>query len=56
VNLILSPAITINFTKAGVMAPDGRCKAFDAQANGYVRSEGAGLVRSEAFIESSGRR
>jgi acyl transferase domain-containing protein/acyl carrier protein len=44
VNLILSPAITINFTKAGVMAPDGRCKAFDASANGYVRSEGAGLV------------
>ncbi|HUY99683.1 MAG TPA: type I polyketide synthase, partial [Thermomicrobiaceae bacterium] len=26
VNLILSPAIAINFTKAGVMAPDGRCK------------------------------
>ena len=44
VNLILSPAITINFTKAGVMAPDGRCKAFDAGANGYVRSEGAGVV------------
>jgi phthiocerol/phenolphthiocerol synthesis type-I polyketide synthase C len=44
VNLILSPAITMNFTKAGVMAPDGRCKAFDAGANGYVRSEGAGLV------------
>ncbi len=44
VNLILSPAISINFTKAGVMAPDGRCKAFDARANGYVRSEGAGLV------------
>ena len=44
VNLILSPAITINFTKAGVMAPDGRCKAFDSRANGYVRSEGAGVV------------
>jgi acyl transferase domain-containing protein/acyl carrier protein len=44
VNLILSPAITINFTKAGVMAPDGRCKTFDARANGYVRSEGAGIV------------
>ena len=26
------------------MAPDGRCKTFDASANGYVRSEGAGLV------------
>lgn len=44
VNLILSPAITMNFTKAGVMAPDGRCKTFDSGANGYVRSEGAGLV------------
>ncbi len=44
VNLILSPAIAINFTKAGAMAPDGRCKTFDARANGYVRSEGAGLV------------
>jgi acyl transferase domain-containing protein/acyl carrier protein len=44
VNLILSPAITVNFTKAGVMAPDGRCKAFDSGANGYVRSEGAGLI------------
>ena len=44
VNLILSPAITINFSKAGAMAPDGRCKTFDARANGYVRSEGAGVV------------
>lgn len=44
VNLILSPALTVNFTKAGFMAPDGRCKAFDARANGYVRSEGAGVV------------
>ena len=44
VNVILSPAIAINFTKAGAMAPDGRCKTFDAGANGYVRSEGAGVV------------
>ncbi len=44
VNLILSPAIAINFTKAGAMAPDGRCKTFDAQANGYVRGEGTGVV------------
>jgi acyl transferase domain-containing protein/acyl carrier protein len=34
VNVILSPAVTVNFTKAGFMAPDGRCKAFDARADG----------------------
>ncbi len=44
VNLILSPAIAINFTKAGAMAPDGRCKTFDARADGYVRGEGAGVI------------
>ncbi|MEO8414897.1 MAG: SDR family NAD(P)-dependent oxidoreductase [Ginsengibacter sp.] len=44
VNIILSPAHSIAFTKAGVLAPDGRCKTFDAGANGYVRGEGGGVV------------
>jgi len=44
VNIILSPAVTIGFSKLQAMAPDGRCKAFDARANGYVRGEGAGVV------------
>ena len=44
VNVILSPAHSIAFTKAGVLAPDGRCKTFDHRANGYVRGEGGGLV------------
>ena len=44
VNVILSPALAINFSKAGAMAPDGRCKAFDSRADGYVRGEGAGVV------------
>jgi len=44
VNLILVPEIAINFSQAGVMAPDGRCKTFDARANGYVRGEGAGVI------------
>ncbi len=44
VNLILSPEVTIAFSHARMMAADGRCKTFDAKADGYVRSEGAGTV------------
>jgi acyl transferase domain-containing protein/acyl carrier protein len=44
VNLILSPEATIMFSKARMMAADGRCKTFDARADGYVRSEGCGIV------------
>jgi acyl transferase domain-containing protein/acyl carrier protein len=43
-NIITSPAIGIGFSKGGLMAPDGRCKPFDHRANGYVRSEGIGVV------------
>ena len=44
VNTIVTPEAHINFAKAGMLAPDGRCKTFSAQANGYVRGEGAGMV------------
>ncbi|MFN6567563.1 aminotransferase class III-fold pyridoxal phosphate-dependent enzyme [Dendronalium sp. ChiSLP03b] len=44
VNLILSPEPTIIFSQAGMMAADGRCKTFDATADGYVRGEGCGIV------------
>ncbi|MFS8067993.1 MAG: type I polyketide synthase, partial [Byssovorax sp.] len=44
VNLILAPESTVMMSKFGAMAPDGRSKAFDARANGYVRGEGAGVV------------
>ncbi len=44
VNIILDPQVSILASKLGTQSPDGRCKAFDAQANGFVRSEGCGVV------------
>jgi len=44
VSLILSPEPTINYSQARMMAADGRCKTFDASADGYVRGEGCGVV------------
>jgi acyl transferase domain-containing protein len=44
VNIILCPDTTISISQAGMMAPDGLCKTFDSAANGYVRSEGCGVV------------
>ncbi|PJA76106.1 hypothetical protein CO151_04040, partial [bacterium CG_4_9_14_3_um_filter_65_15] len=44
VNAILTPDVTISFSRARMMAPDGRCKTFDASADGYVRGEGCGIV------------
>lgn len=44
VSLMLSPAPTINYSQARMMAADGRCKTFDASADGYVRGEGGGVV------------
>jgi len=43
-NVILQPHVTIAYSQSSMMAPDGRCKFGDARANGYVRSEGAGMV------------
>ena len=44
VNLILSPDLTITFSQARMLSSDGRCKTFDASADGYVRGEGCGVV------------
>ncbi len=44
VNRILTPLSSLVFSQAHMLAPDGRCKAFSARADGYGRGEGAGLV------------
>ncbi|MEV0244529.1 beta-ketoacyl synthase N-terminal-like domain-containing protein [Streptomyces sp. NPDC050674] len=44
VNLLLSPAVTVAFRRAGALAPDGRCKPFSARADGIGRGEGCAAV------------
>ena len=41
---ILTPWAHIMYSKAGMLSEDGRCKAFSSNANGYVRSEGVGML------------
>ncbi|MBW4434620.1 MAG: SDR family NAD(P)-dependent oxidoreductase [Pelatocladus maniniholoensis HA4357-MV3] len=52
VNLILAPQLTVVFSQAKMMAADGRCKTFDAKADGYVRSEGCGVIVLKRLSEA----
>lgn len=58
VNLILTPEMNISFSKGRMMAPDGRCKTFDAAADGYVRAEGGVVLtlKLEAEARAAGDR
>lgn len=44
VNIILQPHISVAYSQSRMMAPDGRCKFGDVSGDGYVRSDGAGVV------------
>ncbi|KAF2071723.1 hypothetical protein CYY_006959, partial [Polysphondylium violaceum] len=44
VNYLVDPTTSIGFSSLGVLSEDGRCKPFSDKANGYVRSEGAGVL------------
>jgi phthiocerol/phenolphthiocerol synthesis type-I polyketide synthase C len=56
VNLLLSPLPFVGFSRASMLSPTGLCRAFDADGDGYVRSEGAAVVvlRSAAAAKANG--
>ena len=43
-NLILAPGMTAAMTEQGVLSPDGSCKTFSADANGYARGEAVNAI------------
>ncbi|MCX4800050.1 MULTISPECIES: type I polyketide synthase [unclassified Streptomyces] len=43
-NALLTPTVYQSMSAGGALAPDGRCKTFDASADGYGRGEGAGVL------------
>ncbi|CDJ66243.1 Lovastatin nonaketide synthase, related, partial [Eimeria necatrix] len=53
VNALLSAAYFVQTCKAHMLSIDGRCKTFDASANGYVRSEGCGALLVKALPRHS---
>jgi myxalamid-type polyketide synthase MxaB len=44
INLMLTPLAMVGCSKLKALATDGRCKTFDARADGYGRGEGCGIV------------
>jgi acyl transferase domain-containing protein len=52
VNALFNPYLSIAFSRAGMLSPSGQCFAFDHRADGYVRSEGVGIVVIELLQEA----
>jgi acyl transferase domain-containing protein len=44
VHLLLAPDSSVAFARTRMLDPSGRCRTFDAEANGYVRGEGCGVI------------
>src|SRR5918994_395022 len=52
VTIMITPGGFIGFSQASMLSPDGRCAAFDASANGFVRGEGAGMVLLKRYSQA----
>ena len=51
-NVIVSPELSVAYSQAGMLSPTGRCRTFSAAADGYVRSEGCGIVVLERLSDA----
>ena len=51
ISLKLRPHTTLGLVAAGTVSPDGRCKTFDARANGYARAEALGVTALQTQID-----
>ena len=52
VNYLGTSRLSASFNALGVISPDGRCHSFDADANGYIRSEGAFIFALKPLQEA----
>ncbi len=50
--MILSPHMTAAMTEQGLLSPDGKCKTFDANANGYARGEGIVTIHIKKLCDA----
>ncbi|MBV9878398.1 MAG: type I polyketide synthase [Verrucomicrobia bacterium] len=53
VNLLLTPEPFAWLGKAGLMAPQGRCRTFDESADGFVRGEGCGIIALKRLADAA---
>ncbi|KAL6808135.1 hypothetical protein V8C40DRAFT_278958 [Trichoderma camerunense] len=51
-NLLLSPALTMAMCEQGALSPDGSCKTFDADANGYARADAINAIYIERLDDA----
>ncbi|WP_254390853.1 type I polyketide synthase [Streptomyces sp. AC550_RSS872] len=52
ISLLLNPEPYVGFSKASMLSPTGRCRAFSAEADGFVRAEGGGLVVLKPLVDA----
>jgi len=52
VNMILNPNMTAAMSELGILSPEGRCKSFDARADGFARAEGCVVLHIKKLVDA----